>query len=67
MSADRLDYAENGQSLAMKQTRTMEAPPLVAALTPEERIVKERAMVRKVDLRLLPPVIIMYIMNYLDR
>ena len=67
MSADRLDYAENGQSMAMKQTRTMEAPPLVAALTPEERIIKERAMVRKVDLRLLPPVIIMYIMNYLDR
>ena len=49
MSADKLDYIENGHALAIKQTRTMEAPPLVAALTPEERVIKERAMVRKVD------------------
>ena len=58
MGSERLDYLESGQALAMKQTRTMEAPPLVAMLTPEERAVKERAMVRKVDFRLLPPVII---------
>ncbi|KAK5134486.1 hypothetical protein LTR08_006403 [Meristemomyces frigidus] len=66
MASDQLDYVENGQA-DLKQTRTMQAPPLVAALTPEERITRERAMVRKIDLRLLPPVIIMYIMNYLDR
>ncbi|KAI7641272.1 MFS transporter, partial [Hortaea werneckii] len=42
-------------------------PPMVRDMTAEERKRKERIMVRKIDFRLLPPVIIMYIMNYLDR
>lgn len=42
-------------------------PPLVAAMTPERRIEAERNMRRKVDTRLLPMIILMYIMNYLDR
>ena len=33
----------------------------------EHRRTAERALVRKIDWRLLPAVIIMYIMNYLDR
>jgi hypothetical protein len=44
-----------------------EAPPSVARLSPEERSQAEKALVRKIDLRLLPIVVIMYIMNYLDR
>ena len=44
-----------------------EAPASVARLSPEERIAVEEALVRKIDLRLLPMVVIMYIMNYLDR
>lgn len=44
-----------------------EAPPYVAGLDPEERIRAEKALVRKIDLRLLPMIIIMYILNYLDR
>ena len=36
-------------------------------LTPEERAVAERALVRKIDTRLLPMLVLMYIMNYLDR
>ena len=44
-----------------------EAPPLIKGLTPEERAEKERKLRRKIDLRLLPMAIIMYIMNYLDR
>lgn len=44
-----------------------EAPASVAHLSPEERAVAERALVRKIDLRLLPMMVIMYIMNYLDR
>lgn len=43
------------------------APPVIAALSPEERRHLERRLVRKIDLRLLPPVILMYILNYLDR
>ncbi|KAL2824946.1 major facilitator superfamily domain-containing protein [Aspergillus cavernicola] len=44
-----------------------EAPPYVAGLTPEEREKAENALIRKVDIRLLPMIIIMYILNYLDR
>lgn len=44
-----------------------EAPVSVARLSPEERVAAERALVRKIDLRLLPMIILMYILNYLDR
>lgn len=42
-------------------------PPLVRAMTPEERAEREKKLVRKIDLRLLPMIILMYILNYLDR
>lgn len=42
-------------------------PPLVAAMSPEERVHAEAKMRRKIDTRLLPMIILMYIMNYLDR
>jgi hypothetical protein len=42
-------------------------PPLVAAMSPEQRIEAEAKMRRKIDTRLLPMIILMYIMNYLDR
>ncbi|KAL2006869.1 hypothetical protein VTN00DRAFT_9537 [Thermoascus crustaceus] len=44
-----------------------EPPPYVVSLSPGERERAERALVRKIDLRLLPMIIIIYIMNYLDR
>ncbi|KAL1967461.1 hypothetical protein VTN77DRAFT_3246 [Rasamsonia byssochlamydoides] len=44
-----------------------EAPLSVARLSPEERALAERALVRKIDFRLLPMIILMYILNYLDR
>ncbi|KAJ5488399.1 Major facilitator superfamily domain general substrate transporter [Penicillium expansum] len=44
-----------------------EAPAYVANLTPEERRKAEKALVRKIDMRLLPMIIVMYILNYLDR
>jgi hypothetical protein len=44
-----------------------EAPASVACLTPEERALAEKALVRKIDFRLLPMIIVMYILNYLDR
>lgn len=47
--------------------RTREAPPLVKNLSPEERHRLERALVRRIDRRLLPMVVLMYILNYLDR
>jgi hypothetical protein len=42
-------------------------PPLVAAMSQEQRIQAEARMRRKIDTRLLPMIILMYIMNYLDR
>ncbi|KAL9089777.1 MAG: hypothetical protein Q9165_005571 [Trypethelium subeluteriae] len=47
--------------------RQLEAPPLVRDLSTEDRVVLERKLVRKIDFRLLPMIILMYIMNYLDR
>ncbi|OAA60311.1 Major facilitator superfamily domain, general substrate transporter [Niveomyces insectorum RCEF 264] len=42
-------------------------PPLLQNLSDEEYQKLERRLVRKIDMRLLPPLIIIYIMNYLDR
>lgn len=50
-----------------KQQRVMEPPELVKGLSQEERTSLEKHLVRKIDIRLLPAVVIMYIMNYLDR
>ncbi|KAK4994559.1 hypothetical protein LTR60_007994, partial [Cryomyces antarcticus] len=36
-------------------------------MTQEDRVRTEKALLRKIDLRLLPMIILMYIMNYLDR
>ena len=49
-------------------TRSKREPPeLIKNLSTEERQHLETALVRKIDFRLLPMIIIMYIMNYLDR
>ena len=48
-------------------TGRREPPPLIKNLSAEERAVLERRLVRRVDLRLMPMIILMYIMNYLDR
>lgn len=62
-------YADNIEVVANadKPNPRKEAPAYVASLTPEEREKAEKALVRKIDLRLLPMLIIMYILNYLDR
>lgn len=61
--------AENVETVANanKPNARKEAPAYVAGLSPEDREKAERALVRKIDLRLLPMLIIMYILNYLDR
>ncbi|ETS74505.1 hypothetical protein PFICI_14371 [Pestalotiopsis fici W106-1] len=40
---------------------------IVASWSPEERAAREKKLIRKIDLRLLPILILMYIMNYIDR
>ena len=44
-----------------------QVPPLVAAMSPDERVAAENSLRKKIDLRLMPMVILMYVMNYLDR
>ncbi|OAA63009.1 pantothenate transporter liz1 [Cordyceps fumosorosea ARSEF 2679] len=42
-------------------------PPILAGLSAEERNTLERHLRRKIDLRLLPMIVLMYILNYIDR
>lgn len=45
----------------------LEVPPLVAAMSQAHRLEAEAKLRKKIDLRLLPMIILMYILNYLDR
>jgi len=45
----------------------LQPPPLVAAMSREVRDEAEKKLRSKIDARLLPMIILMYIMNYLDR
>lgn len=59
---------EHAEGIANDQRLTkFEAPPLVRDLTPEDRHSLEMRLKKKIDIRLMPMVILMYIMNYLDR
>lgn len=62
-------YVDNVEVIANadKPNPRKEAPAYVAGLSPEERAAAEKALVRKIDIRLLPMIIVMYILNYLDR
>ena len=59
------DFVEVAPTPSARMKR--EPPELVVKLSPEERAHAERALTKKIDLRLLPMLILMYIMNYLDR
>ncbi|KAK3172462.1 hypothetical protein OEA41_005784 [Lepraria neglecta] len=64
LSADE-SYIENAPTASA--TRMKRQPPeLVLKLSPEGRAHAERLLTRKIDIRLLPMLILMYIMNYLD-
>lgn len=53
--------------ISPRPTRTFEAPELIRNMTPEERELAEKKLRRKIDARLMPMIVLMYIMNYLDR
>jgi hypothetical protein len=64
ISDDGVRSTEPGHAPASSK---LQMPPLVAAMTREQRVEAEAKMRKKIDIRLMPMVIIMYIMNYLDR
>ena len=53
--------------VSLKPTRTFQAPEFIRKWSPEQRLETEKRLVRKIDLRLLPMIILMYILNYIDR
>lgn len=61
--ADHASHSEN----ASPERRGLVRPPALEAMTAEQRADLERELVRKIDLRLLPMIILMYILNYIDR
>ncbi|KAI4758701.1 MFS transporter [Aureobasidium sp. EXF-3400] len=61
---DMIDRVETAHTQGLTR---MEAPELVRNMSPEERAHAERILVRKIDFRLMPMLVIMYILNYLDR
>lgn len=47
--------------------RGLEPPEIIRNMSPEERARLEKKLRLKIDLRLLPMIILMYILNYIDR
>lgn len=54
---------------AMAQAKQwgLQPPEILRNMTAEERAALEKKLRRKIDLRLLPMIILMYILNYIDR
>ncbi|KAI1389616.1 major facilitator superfamily domain-containing protein [Hypoxylon trugodes] len=57
----------NVADLAQANMRGLRAPEIIARLSLEQRLELEKRLRRKIDLRLLPVLILMYILNYIDR
>lgn len=60
-----LDSGERGQP--QRGTARVHLPPLLENMSKEERDALELKLKRKIDLRLMPAIIVMYILNYIDR
>lgn len=66
LTADQVSYTSDpnfalGDVVATRKPQ--EAPPYIRELSPEERIQAEKALVRKIDLRLIPMIILIYIVS----
>lgn len=73
------DHESSHEVSSLKATRTIDPgaepdgprrmvpPEIIGNMTPEHRAAVEKRLKRKIDLRLLPSLIIMYILNYIDR
>lgn len=51
----------------LKRTTSVPLPPALQGMTHEELAALEVKVRRKIDWRLLPMIVLMYILNYLDR
>jgi hypothetical protein len=58
---------EDGSAPETKATSRLQPPAIIANMSLEDRQALEVKLKRKIDLRLMPAIIIMYILNYIDR
>lgn len=47
--------------------RGFQSPEIIRLMSPEERDQLEKKLIRKIDIRILPMIVVMYILNYIDR
>ncbi|KAI1774304.1 major facilitator superfamily domain-containing protein [Hypoxylon cercidicola] len=70
MNPDTKTMDTDAKSVGQGETNAVyivEKPPLIRDLSDEEYKSLEKKLIRKMDMRLMPMVILIYIMNYLDR
>ncbi|KAI0159938.1 major facilitator superfamily domain-containing protein [Hypoxylon sp. FL1284] len=70
MGDDAKTIDADSRSLRQGETDAVyivQKPPLIRDLSDEEYGILEKKLIRKMDFRLMPMVILIYIMNYLDR
>ncbi|RYP66371.1 hypothetical protein DL770_008812 [Monosporascus sp. CRB-9-2] len=67
LKSGQADHVSGVAKLDDARSRGLQPPAFIANLSPEERVSFERRLVKKIDLRLMPMVILMYILNYIDR
>jgi hypothetical protein len=64
---DQVELVEEASIHGSVPGKTSRAPELVRVMTSEYRRKLETSLRRKIDLRLMPMIVLMYILNYLDR
>ncbi|XMA13396.1 hypothetical protein WAI453_006187 [Rhynchosporium graminicola] len=67
IDTQQIDHAGKGLSAAEIAPQSHQAPAFIRNMTPEVRAATESRLKRKLDLRIMPMIVLMYIMNYLDR
>lgn len=66
-SSDEKPQVVSDDVASIRRADGLEPPEFIKGLTAEERQELERLLKRKIDTRLLPAIIVMYILNYIDR
>lgn len=61
------DYNPGDEPAIKGGRRGLQPPEFLLHMSMEERLAIEAKLKRKIDLRLMPAIIIMYILNYIDR
>lgn len=66
-AADKTQTSDAEKPTLTEGPSRVQPPAWLASMTQEERDELEKKLKRKIDIRLMPAIIIMYILNYIDR